>query len=379
MTPNRTTSRGKLALYLWALVTVSIGLTPLPAHAGLAYSQTNLVSDGAVPAAHTDTNLKNPWGVSFGPSTPFWVSNQVTGNSTLYQGDGSPVPLIVTIPGGSPTGQVFNSTASDFQLNDNAKANFIFATLNGTIAGWNGGELSTAQQVASVSGATFTGLALGNNGSANFLYAANVLGGISVFDKNFNPVTLSGTFTDPNIPAGYTPYNIQNINGTLYVTYAKLGAGGGFVDTFDTNGKFLARVASNGPLNSPWGVALAPSGFGQFANDLLIGNLGDGRINAYNPTTFASLGQLTLNNGTVFSEPGLWSLSFGNQGAGFNSNTLYFTAGINNEQDGLFGAISVPEPSSWLLGLIAIGTCVGTGLWRKTHRKLTARTTRSTP
>jgi uncharacterized protein (TIGR03118 family) len=349
------------------------------------YVQTNLVSDGAVAAAHTDANLKNPWGMSLSGGSPFWVSDQVTGVSTLYTvnatNNGTPAALVVTIPGGSPTGQVFNSTTSDFQLNDSAKASFLFSTLGGTLSGWNNGEGMTAQQVASVAGAVFAGLALGNNGAANFLYAANLAGGINVFDKNFSPVTLSGSFSDPNLPSGYTPYNIQNINGTLYVAYVNFAKGGGFVDTYDTNGKFIARVASNGTLNTPWGLALAPSTFGPLANDLLVGNLADGRISAFDPShNYAFAGLLTLSDGTVFSEPGLWALSFGNGGNGGFMNTLYFAAGINNQKDGLFGSLaSVPEPSAWLLGLIALGMCGGAHWIRTTHRTATATATCSTP
>jgi len=355
-------ARKILSIHHWVFLTVSIGLMPSLAQAGSVYVETNLVSDGAVAAAHTDANLKNPWGISLSGTSPFWVSDNATGVSTLYNGAGSPVSLVVTVAGG-PTGQVNNGT-SDFVLNDNAKANFIFATLAGTIAGWNGGEGTTAQTVATVPGAVFTGLAIGNNGTANFLYAANAAGGINVFNSTFGAATLAGNFTDPNLPAGFTPYNIQNINGTLYVTYT--GAAGGLVDAYDLNGNFLRRIATNGPLNQPWGLALAPSTFGPLANDLLVGNLADGHISAFNPNNnFAFVGQLTLANGSLFSEPGLWGLTFGNGGSGGDPNTLFFAAGINGQSDGLFGSIAVPEPSSGVLGLIAAGVLAGGWHWKK--------------
>ena len=188
------------------------------AHAG--FVQTNLVSDIPGLAATTDPDLKNPWGISFSPTSPFWVSDQVTGLATLYNGSGTKQGLVVTIPGGNPTGQVFNSTTSDFLLTNNVKATFLFSTLDGTIAGWNNGLVATAQTKVTTAGAVYTGLALGNNGSANFLYGANDGGGrIDVFNGSFVPTTLSGSFTDPNLPALFTPYNIQNLGGTLYVTY----------------------------------------------------------------------------------------------------------------------------------------------------------------
>lgn len=365
-------ARNILTIHHWVFLTVSIGLMPCLAQAGTGYVQANLVSDGAVPAATIDPNLKNPWGISLSSSSPFWVSDNAAGVATLYNGAGTPVSLVVTVPGG-PTGQVNNGT-SDFVLNDNAKANFIFATLGGTIAGWNGGEGTTAQTVATVAGAVFTGLAIGNNGTGNFLYAANNAGGINVFNNTFGAATVSGNFTDPNLPAGFTPYNIQNINGTLYVTY--IGAAGGVVDAYDLNGNFLRRIATNGPLNEPWGLALAPSTFGTLGGDLLVGNLADGRISAFNPNvTNDFLGQLTLANGSLFSEPGLWGLTFGNGGSGGDPNTLYFAAGINGQADGLFGAIGIPEPSSGVLGLIAAGVLAAGWRWKKRRSSLRRLTT----
>jgi uncharacterized protein (TIGR03118 family) len=330
-------------------------LTPLlllasVSHAG--FVQTNLVSDIPNLAATTDPDLKNPWGISFSPTSPFWVSDQVTGLATLYNGSGTKQGLVVTIPGGNPTGQVFNSTASDFKLSNNAKATFLFATLGGFIAGWNGG--TAAQVQVTTAGAAYTGLALANNGSGNFLYAANGAGNrIDVFSGTFAPSTPSGSFTDPNLPALFTPYNIQNLNGILYVTYENETQGGGVVDAFDANGNLIRRVTANGaggPLESPWGLALAPAGFGPFGGALLVGNEDDGRISAFNPTTGAFLGQLLDVNGVPIANTGLWGLAFGTGGNGFNPNTLYFAAGIEDEVHGLFGSISVaPEPASALL------------------------------
>jgi uncharacterized protein (TIGR03118 family) len=329
--------------------------------------QTNLVSDIPGMAATTDPNLKDPWGVSFSPTSPIWVSDQATGVSTLYNGVGTATPLIVTVPtvagGGGPTGQVF-AGGTAFRLNGNP-VNFIFDTLGGTIDAWNAG--TTATITATTAGANFTGLALANN----TLYAANFKagGGINVFNSSFAPTTLAGNFTDPNLPAGYAPFNIQNVNGTLFVEYAKVTAGvpvalpggSGFVDEFDTNGNLIQRFASNGPLNGPWGVTAVPgAGFnGLAAGDVLIGNFGNGEINAFDANgNFLE----TLSNGpNPITNDGLWSLAFdpGAPGGANDPDALYFTAGINQGNDGLFGKIdAVPEPavsSLAILGLVGLG------------------------
>ena len=324
------------------------------------FAQKNLVSDIANPPGGApvvvDTNLKNPWGMSFGPTTPFWVSDQRTGVTTLYtsNADGSTaakVPLTVTIPPaagrtvGSPTGQVFNGTA-DFTISG-GPARFIFADIDGTIAAWNGSQGTQAVTVATTTGAVYTGLAIGNNQAGNFLFAANNKAGrIDVFDKSFHPATLAGNFEDPDLPAGATPFkpfNVQDIGGTLYVAYDKVTPTDrehdGIVDAFDTNGNFLRRVVTGG-VNAPWGLALAPDNFGPFSNDLLVGNfgLGDGKINAYDPNTGQFLCNLTDANGNPLAFERLWAIAFGN-GATGGSNVLFFNAGINAEQDGLFGSI----------------------------------------
>jgi uncharacterized protein (TIGR03118 family) len=346
--------------------------------------QTNLVSDIANPPGgapeKTDSNLKNPWGISFSATSPFWVSDQRTGVSTLYAGDrtqadGSISPitvnaLVVTIPGGSPTGQVRNNT-SDFKLaNGNGNpASFIFATLGGTITAWNTG--TTALLEATVTGASYTGLAQGTSSSgANFLYAANQsTGKIDVFDKTFTYLPLGvpggGNFEDPNLPPGspFKAFNVQNLNGTIYVTYDKVVTVGGvtdrehdgIVDAFDTNGNFLRRVVTGG-VNAPWGLTLVPpNGFGPFAGGvLLVGNFGfgDGKINAYDPNTGQFLGNLTDANNHPIAIEGLWAIAFGNGGSGGDTNALYFAAGINRAgpnsfgaADGLFGSIRDPGPT----------------------------------
>jgi len=329
------------------------------------YQVTNLASSVQGMAPNFDPDLQNPWGVSFAPTGPFWVSNQVTGNATLYNAQGVKQGLTVTIPpaggGGNPTGQVFNSTASDFQIGG-SKAIFIFSTLNGTITAWTGGPGNTNAAVAQiVPGASYSGLTMGNNGAGNFLFAANEgQGRIDVFDTTFALAgAFGGKFDDPALPAGFAPYNIRVLGGTVYVAYENENAGGGVVNAFDLNGNFLRRVSANGaggPLDGPWGLALAPTGFGKFGGDLLVGNEGDGRINAFDPLTGAFKGQLDLfdaNGNPVNIGFGLWSLQFGNAGANGDPNTLFFVAGINDETGGLFARIqSVPEPgTATLLGL----------------------------
>jgi uncharacterized protein (TIGR03118 family) len=356
----------------------------LAAPATAAYVQTNLVSDIPTFAAFTDPNLKNPWGIASSPTSPFWVSNNGTGTSTLYNSLGQPFPvaspLVVTIPpapGGTPTGQVFNG-GSDFQINPGQPARFIFATESGTIAAWNPAANATnaiTKVDNSASGAVYKGLAIGSTASGNFLYAANFASGaIDVFDKSFTPTSLPGSFTDPNLPSGYAPFNVQNLDGTLYVTYAVRGlngddvsgAGNGIVDAFDTNGNLLRRVATAGALNSPWGLALAPLGFGEFGGALLVGNFGDGVIDAFNPITGLLLGTLLDVTNNPIVNDGLWGLRFGNGGNGGSLNTLYFTAGLNDEQDGLFGSIAaVPEPATVALVLVGILAAFASGKLRE--------------
>ncbi len=328
---------------------------------GPAYQQTNLVSDTAGMAAFTDTHLINPWGISESSSGPFWVSDNGTGFSTLYNSQGQPQSLIVTIPSaagsghGTPTGTVFNST-SGFVIKQGSKsgpAQFLFDSLDGTISGWNTNVSPTSAIVAvnNSASAVYTGLTLASNSSGTFLYAANSLissqhpnGTIDVFSQNFAPTQLQGSFTDPNLPAGYSPYNIRKVGGMLLVTYSPASAppklGQGFVDVYDSNGNFIRRLISNGKLDAPWGLALAPSSFGQFSSALLVGNVGNGLINAFSSSSGAFLGTLKNTAGQPIQNSGLWTLTFGNGGMGGNLNTLYFAAGIGGYQHGLFGAIT---------------------------------------
>jgi uncharacterized protein (TIGR03118 family) len=349
-----------------AACTLALAFAPTFLHAD-SFAQTNLVSDVPNLAANTDPNLKNPWGVAFSTTSPFWTSDQATGLSTLYNGAGVPAALVVTIPGSAtpptgPTGLVFSNISGQFLVGSTA-ATFIFDNLNGTISGWNGAAGTTAVQEAATAGAVYTGLAQANNGTANFLYAANSSGGrIDVFSSTWAPTTLSGSFTDPNAVAGFVPFNIQNLGGNLYVTYAQLGPGGtpmpgGYVDEYDANGNFIKRIATGGPLFAPWGIVVAPANFGSFSNDLLIGNFGNGEINAYDATTDVFLGTLDGANGQPLVNGSLWALETRNA-PGFNSSAIYFSAGIDDEADGLFGEITeVPEPATIVetaFGLVAL-------------------------
>jgi uncharacterized protein (TIGR03118 family) len=348
-----------------AACTIALAFAPAFSF-GDSFTQTNLVSDVPGLAATTDPNLKNPWGVSFSATSPFWVANQASGNSTLYDGAGNINPLVVTIPGSStppsgPTGTVFNAATTGFNVNG-TKATFIFDNLNGSISAWNGGTVATVE--ATTPGATFTGLA--QNAAGTLLYAANTTGHINVFNSSWAPTTVSGGFTDPNAIAGFVPFNIQSVGANLVVTYAQLGPGGspmpgGYVDEFDTNGNFIKRIATGGPLSAPWGVTLAPANFGSFSNDLLIGNFGNGEILAYDATTDMFLGTLDGTNGQPLTNDFLWSLETRTGGVNDNTDAVYFTAGINNQQDGLFGEITnvseVPEPATIFgtaTGLIAL-------------------------
>ncbi len=329
------------------------------------FDQTNLVANVAGMAANTDPNLINPWGVAFSATSPFWVSNQGTGTATLSDGAGTTIPLVVTVPGGAtppsgPTGQVFNG-GTGFDLPNNSPAHFIFDTLNGTIAGWNGG--TTAVTMSTIKGAVYTGLALASSGGNSYLYAADSTGTVRVFNSSYQQVNLAGNFTDPNALPGYVPFNVQTVGSSLYVTYAKLTPmgtplPGGFVDIFNTDGTFVKRFATGGALEAPWGITLAPSNFGQFGNDLLIGNFGNGEINAYDPATGAWLGTIDGTNNQPLVNDFLWSLDFRTGGANVNTDALYFTAGIDNQAGGLFGDITptTPEPASLALGSLGLIT-----------------------
>jgi uncharacterized protein (TIGR03118 family) len=340
--------------------------------AARSYVQTNLVSDIPGLAAHTDANLRNPWGTSVGPGSPIWVSDNGAGVTTLYDGAGNARPLVVTIPAapsggaaavGTPTGQAFNTFdpgSPDFMISKAGASGpgfFLFATEDGTIAGWNPNvdpthavtavDRSTATDSAGDVGAVYKGLALVSTAAGKFLYASNFrFGTVDVFDSHFN---LVNSFTDPTVPAGFAPFGIHNIGGKLFVTFAKQDAqkhdddarpGNGFVDVFSPNGDLLQRFVSRGKLDSPWAVTLAPSTFGAFGGDILVGNFGDGRIDAFDPSTGEQVGQLSSAVGGPITIDGLWGLRFAPATPGAGPNTLFFTAGINHEADGLFGDIT---------------------------------------
>jgi uncharacterized protein (TIGR03118 family) len=353
--------RGALAL---GLVTALVALAPAaPAAAsqpGNAYHQTNLVSDLPGMAQLTDPDLVNPWGLAAGPTTPAWVADNGTDKATIYPGfvNGSPITkagLVVSIPGGAPTGQVFNPTAGFVVRSGDASgpARFIFDSEAGLVTGWNPAvpppvPSTQAQVGASVPDAIYKGLAIATTPAGTFLYGADFHHArIDVFDQGFNLVHLSGSFTDPQIPHGYAPFNIQELGGRLYVAYAKqdaqaedevAGPALGFVDVYSTSGQLLRHLIEHGQLNAPWGLALAPAGFGRFSGALLVGNFGNGRINAYDQATGEFLGRLRHEDGSPIEIEGLWALRFGNGVTG-NPTTLLFTAGIDDEAHGLFGAI----------------------------------------
>ncbi|HZZ11750.1 MAG TPA: TIGR03118 family protein [Paraburkholderia sp.] len=326
-----------------------------------SFNATTLVSDGAVDAPHTDVNLKNAWGVAFNPKGFVWVVDNATSVATLYDGNGVPQSLIVSIPDGkngaaSPTGIVFNGTM-DFTVSQGGRTGvgaFIFSGEGGTITAWSPTVSATAAIVMfddGNGGAVYKGLALANNGGANFLYATDFHNNkIDVFDRNFAKVALTGKFQDPALPPGFAPFGIQAIGARLFVTYAMQdsaahdnldGAGLGFVDVFDTAGNLLQRFASAGPLNAPWGIAQAPGDFGAFNGDVLVGNFGDGTINAFDAVSGKLVGTVNQSGGTAFMQKGLWGIAFGN---GLNNqpvNTLFFAAGPNHEANGVYGRLDV--------------------------------------
>ena len=323
-----------------------------------AFEQRNLISDIAGVARIADRNLVNPWGLAAGPTTPLWVADNGTDVSTLYSGavNGSIpriAPLVVGIPGGAPTGVVFNPT-SGFVIHNgaaSAPAAFVFNSEAGTLTAWSPRvpPSSPAQTVATTPGAIYKGLAIASTRNLGpLLYAADFHGAkIDVFDSAFRPVTLPGAFLDRGLPAGFAPFNIQELGGRLYVTYAKqdadaedevAGAGLGFVDVYSTRGHLLKRLVSQGDLNAPWGLALAPKRFGGFGGELLVGNFGDGMINVYDPRSGRFQGQLMNQDGNPIQIDGLWALRFGNGTFG-TPDGLLFSAGIGDEGHGLLGEI----------------------------------------
>jgi uncharacterized protein (TIGR03118 family) len=351
-----------------AMIALLPSATTAPVRAAVAqgfYDQTNLVSDLPGVALILDTNLVNPWGITMSPTGgAFWVANNVTGVATLYIGDvnGSAFvrnSLVVTIPGGSPTGTVFN-TSADFVVSSGGSSGrslFLFASQVGIVSGWNPGvpppPTSTHAQVGGTADAVYTGLAIGLVGTDNFLYAADFEhGNIDVYDKAFHLVHLDGSFSDRNIPNSYSPFNIQNLGGKLYVTYAQQSHkepdeetdhGSGFVDVFDTSGHLLQRLILGNHLNAPWGLALAPGNFGPFSDALLVGNFGNGHIQAFDQANGRFLGQLNDESGKPIAIDGLWGITFGNGVSAGDRNALYFASGPNDETHGLFGSLRFVE------------------------------------
>ena len=370
-----TFTRSRLALFALAgVLLLSIaGSVSGAKFAVNAYHQMNLVSDVPGLALRVDSNLVNPWGMAFSPTGPFWIANAGTGTSTVYDRTGRKFPrsnpLVVTIPPppgadagetAEPTGMVWNGTGG-FQQTINgvtAPAVFIWVTEGGTIAGWNPSwSRSNAFTIVDNSSldANYKGVELASFNGNNYLYAADFHNGkIAIFDSLFASVTTvsanAAPFVDPNLPTGYAPFNIRNIGGNLYVAYAQqdaeaadevAGPGLGIVDVYSPDGTFIKRLISNGNLNAPWGMAMAPGNFGVFSNMLLVGNFGDGTINAYDPSTGAYVGTIKDKKGNNIVIDGLWSIQFGSgAGDGGRANALYFTAGIQDESHGLFGQIN---------------------------------------
>jgi uncharacterized protein (TIGR03118 family) len=389
-----------------ASAVLALTVSFLPAAAQTAgpniYVQTNLVGNVKGSAQVVDPNLVDPWGISLSTASPFWISNHLSATSTLYNGAGTITPTVVKIPAGAaaaagatgrPTGQVQNnlSTATPIPFllpAPNGKtASFIFDTDDGTISAWNGSVVASTAVITvdnSAAKAVYKGLAIGTSAAGPTLYAANFRSGkIEAYNGAWAPATLTGTFTDAAVPTGFAPFNIWNLNNQLYVTYAKqdanqfldvAGAGNGYVSVFDLNGNLVKHLISGGALNSPWGVAIAPANWGAFGGALLVGNFGDGTINAFNVTTGAQLGTLQtagatpLAAGPPIAIAGLWALVFGNGKSGGDTNTLYFTAGVPNGSTtprGIFGSIAPPaaitslvNAASLVSGTIAPGEIV---------------------
>jgi len=381
--PGRPASRGRWRSAAAVLVaTAGLVAAAEPSMAGTtaanSFTQTNLIANkSSYGAKLVDPNLTNAWGITSSPTSPFWVSDNNSGNATVYSGgiNGSAVSLDLTVPvpGGNPTGQVFNTASSAFPVGGStgSPAVFILATDSigstqspGEIAAWNGGATFVAEDTPTggpggktTAGAVFKGLAIANKTTAGpELFAADVHNAtVDIFNHNFAPVSAPAEFKDPKIPVGYAPFGIQNLGGKIYVTYGKQnasktdvvpGAGRGFVDVYSVNGALLHHLIPGGSasqLDEPWGLAIAPTGFGPFAGDLLVGNLGNGWINAFNPTTGQFLGTLAGTNGYPITISGLWGLRVGNSAFGGSSSVVFSsgpTAGGVKYADGLVGVLN---------------------------------------
>jgi uncharacterized protein (TIGR03118 family) len=363
-----------------AVLAAAAAAGPTPSHAQTTtVTQTNLVANLAGVAPTLDKNLQNPWGIANTPGGALWISDNNAGLSTLYTGTGSIVPLVVKLPpaagetAGSPTGIVWNPAQGQFEFVESGTtvtSTFIFDSEDGQISAWApipGQPSPTTATVVvdnSKAKAVYKGLAFGTNVAGNFIFATNFHAGtVEAYDKTFTLTALKGSFSDPGIPKSYAPFGIQNIDGDLFVTYGKqdaakhdevFGAGFGFVDVFSTEGVLIKRFATRGVLNAPWGVVRAPYGFGSFAGKILVGNFGDGWINSFRDIGGGgSAGPLTNSQGAPIVIPGLWGLVTGS-GSGTDPDALYFTAGPNNETNGVFGSLTAtvsttaaPGGSGW--------------------------------
>ncbi|HVZ28748.1 MAG TPA: TIGR03118 family protein [Asticcacaulis sp.] len=326
-----------------------------------AYSASQVAGDQAAAGVNVDANLINGWGLAIHPPGFIWVADNGTSKASLYDGNGIAQSAVISISPGlagtaHPTGIVYNDSTTSFKLSGGgitAPAPMIFASEAGTISAWSPAinpPLALTVFDGNTLHAVYKGLAI-LTGSVNRLYAADFHNNrIDVFDGAFNRIAVSGSFTDASVPAGYAPFNVQAFGGQLYVTYAKTtagsdiettGAGLGYVAVFDSNGNLVKHLASGGALNAPWGLAMAPANFGSFSNALLVGNFGDGKINAYDPTTGALLGTLSKGDGTAIVVPGLWGLAFGDGAATRPANTLFYAAGPGNAAHGAFGRIEM--------------------------------------
>jgi uncharacterized protein (TIGR03118 family) len=322
------------------------------AQPGNSYVRVDLVSDqGGVQVRRPVPELVNGWGLAAGPSTPWWVNAAETGKSLIFNGRGKKSSLVVTVLG-VPTGIVFNG-GSGFVVPSAGAARFLFASADGTISAWSPSHVPVTDAVVvvdnSASEASYTGLAIDSTTAGTRIYAADFHNArVDVFDSAWNPVSVGGAFTDPNLPDGYAPFGIQTLAGSVFVAYALQdedgeeevqGKGLGVVDKYDLSGHFMARVATGGALDAPWGMAMAPQNFGRFGGKLLIGNLGNGRINVYDPVTFQARGFLKGEDGKAIVIDGLWGIAFGNGNAAGLTNSLFFAAGPDDEEHGLFGRI----------------------------------------
>lgn len=335
-----------------------------------SYTEQDLVSNQSGTTPHTDTRLKNPWGLAVGPKG-IEVADNATGKGTMYDATGKNVVATVTVPGpgggrgtrGAPTGVAYNGRADAFKIGKTTKsAQFIFVTEQGTIDAWSGLKSDATATIvldngSGADGASYTGADVSTFRGKPYLFAADFANGqVDVINSSFKNTHVVGRFADPNLPSGYAPFNVTNVGGQLWVAFAKRdnstgdeihGAGLGVIDVFGTDGKLQRRLTGGGQLNAPWGISKAPGNFGVFSNDILVGNFGDGKVTAFDPTDGTNLGQLSNASNVPIVLDGLWGIAFGNGHAGNLKNGLYFAAGINDEADGLYGRLIADQPNPY--------------------------------